>query len=212
MDEHLSTTGEHRAATETREKLLAATREVYAEGGFRGTTTRRIAQVAGVNEITVFRQFGTKEALVKAALRQTAIASTVRLDQPVDPPAELYQWAITTYRSWFEGRHLIGKVLGDLSEHPELAPDICEEPGCHHAMLSAYLGRMRERGMAANEFIPDSAAGMLLGSVFTHAVWREHFEDPSLPSPELVIQSYVQLLLAGVGYAPAIAKRGKDKA
>lgn len=212
MDEHLSTTGEHRAATETQERILVATRQVYAEGGFRGTTTRRIARVAGVNEITLFRQFGTKEALVKAALRQTASPGTVRLGQPVDPPAELYQWAITTYRSWFEGRHLIGKVLGDLSEHPELAPDICEEPGCHHAMLSAYLERMREAGLAVNEFIPDSAAGMLLGSVFTHAVWREHFEDPSLPPAELIIQSYVQLLLAGVGYAPAIAKRGKDKA
>lgn len=210
MDERLTTTGEHRAATETHERILVATRQVYAEAGFRGTTTRRIAQVAGVNEITLFRQFGTKEAVIKAALRQTAIGGTVRLEEPVDPPAELYQWAITTYRSWFEDRHLIGKVLGDLSEHPELAPDICEEPGCHHAMLSAYLGRMQERGLAVNEFIPDSAAGMLLGSVFTHAVWREHFEDPSLPSPELVIQSYVQLLLAGVGYGPAISKRGKE--
>lgn len=212
MDERLTTTGEHRAAGETQERILAATRQVYAEAGFRGTTTRRIAQVAGVNEITLFRQFGTKEALVKAALRQAAIAGGATLGEPLDPPTELYRWAISTYNSWFEGRHLIGKVLGDLSEHPQLAPDICEEPSSHHETLSTYLARMQELGLAGNEFVPDSAAGMLLGSVFTHAMWREHFDEPGLPPAEAIIQSFVQLLLAAVGYEPAIVKRGKEKA
>ncbi|HWA56684.1 MAG TPA: TetR/AcrR family transcriptional regulator [Gemmatimonadales bacterium] len=212
MDEPLSTTGEHRAASETQTRILAATRQVYAEAGFRGTTTRRIAQVAGVNEITLFRQFGTKEALVKAALRQTTLQGSVPLGEPKDPPAELYEWAISTYRNWFEGRHLVGKVLADLFEHPELAPDICEEPSCHHAMLSGYLERMRERGLATHDFVPDAAAGMLLGAVFSHAVWREHLADPTLPPPERVVQSCVQLLLAGVGYPPAITKAGRGNA
>ena len=34
----------------------------------RGSTTRRIADEAGVNEITIFRQFGTKDALIHAAI------------------------------------------------------------------------------------------------------------------------------------------------
>ncbi len=187
----------------TTERILSATCQVYAEAGFRGTTTRRVAQVAGVNEITLFRQFGTKEALIKAALRQTHTQmSPVLLGEPTDPQTELYHWALATYRHWYAGRHLVCKVMGDLVEHPELAPDICEEPGCHHAMLSGYLARMRELGLAAGSFNPEGAAGMLLGSVFTHAIWRDFFESPELPAPEVVIREYVNLLLAAVGWKP----------
>jgi AcrR family transcriptional regulator len=191
----------------TTERILTATAQVYAEAGFRGTTTRRVSQLAGVNEITLFRQFGTKEALVKAALSRSYEEPTpVELDQPIDPPEELYAWAISTFRHWFEGRHLISRVLGDLAEHPELAPDVCEEPGCKHAMVSAYLGRMREQGLATAEFIPDAAAGMLMGAIFSHAIWREHFATPDLPSPEDIMRHYVAMVLAAVGYRAAAAK------
>ena len=201
------------AVDSTTERILAATLQVYTEAGFRGTTTRRIAQEAGVNEITLFRQFGTKEALVKAALSRTyEVVFPADLNEPVDPPAELYQWAIATYRHWYAGRHLISKVLGDLVEHPELAPDICEEPSCKHAMLSGFLDRLRQRGLATGEFNPDAAAGMLLGSVFTHAIWRDHFAKPDLPPPEEVVRHYVQLLLASVGFRQPHAKARKEKA
>ena len=54
------------AAEETRERMLTAAREVIARKGKRGATTREIADVAGVNEATLFRHFGTKEALIVA--------------------------------------------------------------------------------------------------------------------------------------------------
>ena len=69
---------------ETRERILAAAREVIATKGKRGATTREIADVAGVNEATFFRHFGTKEALIIAvaqhfcgfvALRETSRAA-----------------------------------------------------------------------------------------------------------------------------------------
>jgi AcrR family transcriptional regulator len=196
----------------TTERILAATCQVYAEAGFRGTTTRRIAQEAGVNEITLFRQFGTKEALVKSALsrfhRQT---DSVMLGEPVEPVSELYAWALSTYRHWYAGRHLISKVMGDLVEHPELAPDICEEPSDNHAMLSRYLERLRQLGLASGDFYPDAAAGMLLGSVFTHAIWRDHFEKPNLPPPEEVVRHYVLLLLASVGFRQSPVETRKER-
>jgi AcrR family transcriptional regulator len=197
----------------TTERILTATIQVYAEAGFRGTTTRRIAQQAGVNEITLFRHYGTKEALVKAALsrihRQT---HPVTLGEPVRPERELYDWALSTYRHWYDGRHLISKVLGDLAEHPELAPDICEEPSDSHAMVSRYLDRLRQVGLATGDFNSDAAAGMLLGSVFTHAIWRDHFTTPDLPAPEEVVSQYVLLLLASVGFRQAPARARKEKA
>jgi AcrR family transcriptional regulator len=186
---------------EIRERLLQAAAQVYAEVGFRGATTRRIAEEAGVNEITLFRHFGTKEALVKAALimahRQP---NFVELGEPVEPETELFTWAINVYRHWYQSREVICRVMGDMVEHPEIAPGICEEPSCEHAMVSRYLARMRELGLATGEFHPDAAAGLLLGSVFTHAIWRDHFNKPSLPPPEEVIRHYVGLVLGAVGF------------
>ena len=48
----------------SRQKLLEAAMRVFAESGFRGATTRRIAEAAGVNEVTLFRQFKSKSALI----------------------------------------------------------------------------------------------------------------------------------------------------
>ena len=197
-----------------RDRLLHAAAQVYSETGFRGTTTRRIAQVAGVNEITLFRHFGNKEALVKEALKLAhRKADTVMLGEPGDPAAELNAWAWSIYQHWYQGRELISRVMGDLIEHPVLAPDICEEPGSEHAMLSRYLDRMRELGLARGSFHADAAAGLLLGALFTHAIWRDHFEDENLPAPEIVIREYVALLLGAVGAegAPAGTLNGTSK-
>jgi AcrR family transcriptional regulator len=195
---------------DTRERILQATLRVYAASGFRGTTTRRVAQEAGVNEITLFRQFGTKEALVKAALKVSGHGIRFAPADPQDPAAELYEWALNTYRHWYEHRRLINQVMGDLAEYPEIAPDICEEPGCEHAALAGYLTRLRDKGMTARPFHADAAAGLLLGSVFTHAMWRDHFDKPGLPPVEEVIRQYVSLLLAAVGArSTAEVPRGK---
>jgi AcrR family transcriptional regulator len=193
-----------------RERILQATIRVYAEAGFRGATTRRVAQAAGVNEITLFRQFGTKEALVKAALKEGGHRVRPVPTEPRDPEAELYTWALALYRHWYENRRLINQVMSDLAEHPELAPDICEEPSSEHAVLSSYLSRMRELGMTSQPFHADAAAGLLLGSVFTHALWGDHFEKPGFPPVEEVIRQYVALLLAALGTrSPVQAARGR---
>ncbi len=211
MDDRLSSTGEHRVAGETQERILAATRQVYAEAGFRGTTTRRVAQVAGVNEVTLFRHFGTKEALVKAALKGTDSSANAALGEPVDPPAELMQWAVTIFEHWYAARHLISKILSDLQEFPELAPEFCDEPGSEHATLARYFSRMRELGMTTNEFHPDAVAGMLTGGIFAHAIWRDFtvLAEIQLPPQREVMQHYVGLMLASVGYRPAKSKKEK---
>ena len=53
---------------ETRLRILAAARELYARKGSRGTTTREVAELADVNEATLFRHFGTKGQLLAAML------------------------------------------------------------------------------------------------------------------------------------------------
>jgi AcrR family transcriptional regulator len=47
----------------TRERILDAGLRTFAEKGFTGATTKEISMKAGVNEVTLFRHFGSKEAL-----------------------------------------------------------------------------------------------------------------------------------------------------
>ncbi len=60
---------------------------VFAESGFRGATTRRIAEAAGVNEVTLFRQFKSKTALINEAAELYARRRSEEAlpQQPVSP-------------------------------------------------------------------------------------------------------------------------------
>jgi len=48
--------------------IYAAAIALFCERGFGGTTTRQIADRAGVNEVTLFRRFGSKAGLMEAAI------------------------------------------------------------------------------------------------------------------------------------------------
>lgn len=49
--------------TETRNKILKVALRLFSEQGYYATPTKLIASEAGVNELTLFRHFGTKERL-----------------------------------------------------------------------------------------------------------------------------------------------------
>jgi AcrR family transcriptional regulator len=52
----------------TEKRILAAAERVFSRDGFQGATTHEIAQQAGVNEVTIFRHFHTREDLLGATL------------------------------------------------------------------------------------------------------------------------------------------------
>src|SRR6476659_1401760 len=53
---------------EPRRLLLDAARELFARQDYRSTTTKEIAETAGVAEHLLFRSFGSKAALFREAL------------------------------------------------------------------------------------------------------------------------------------------------
>lgn len=55
-----------------RQQILDATIDLFSRRGFNGTTTREIANAAGVNEALIFRHFARKEDLYAAILKQGA--------------------------------------------------------------------------------------------------------------------------------------------
>jgi AcrR family transcriptional regulator len=60
------------AGEERRLQILTVAVRLFSERGFRGTTTKEIAQAASVSEAMVFRHFATKEELYAAILDHKA--------------------------------------------------------------------------------------------------------------------------------------------
>jgi TetR/AcrR family transcriptional regulator len=56
------------SAEDRRRQIVHAAIELFARKGFDGTTTREIAQAAGVSEALIFRHFPTKHDLYRAII------------------------------------------------------------------------------------------------------------------------------------------------
>ncbi|MFL5605947.1 MAG: TetR/AcrR family transcriptional regulator, partial [Gemmatimonadaceae bacterium] len=128
-----------------RERILEAAARVYAKHGFRGATTRLIALEAGVNEVTLFRTFGSKSALLQAVLaQQDSDCSGVPLlpAQPVDPVAELTAFTEASLQKLREIRPLLVQTMSELEERPEAADFACRGRTAVHDMLWEYSNKL----------------------------------------------------------------------
>lgn len=61
--------GRPRGASDTRERILASARDLFARNGFDKTSIRAVAAAAGVDSALVHHYYGTKEQLFTAAIR-----------------------------------------------------------------------------------------------------------------------------------------------
>lgn len=53
---------------DTHQRILTAALRLFEQLGYSQATTRAIAKAAGVNEVTLFRQFGSKKQLLMACI------------------------------------------------------------------------------------------------------------------------------------------------
>ena len=53
---------------DTRELIISAAKELFEKKGFAAATTKEIAELAGISEVTLFRHFETKRNLFKEAV------------------------------------------------------------------------------------------------------------------------------------------------
>jgi len=76
--------------------------ELLSERGYKGATTRAIAERAGVAEVTLFRRFGSKANLIAAAVRRVGDAfEKVAMSPSGDLRADLLELA-SSYQQQFE--------------------------------------------------------------------------------------------------------------
>ena len=108
---------------ETRGQLLRATLELISEKGYLGATTREIAALAGVSELTLFRKFGKKEHLFEEMLKSfTFLPQLKDLIEEIDemPVQEGLNVIGTRFlRTLRERRPLAQIMLSEMSHYPQ---------------------------------------------------------------------------------------------
>jgi AcrR family transcriptional regulator len=184
-----------------RQRILDAARRVYAQHGFRGATTRLIAIDAGVNEVTLFRTFGSKAALFEALMATQVAQSPVPVlpDVPRDPEREMTAWCAALLRHLRENRSLLRTAFGEIEERPEAALSMCQGPNCAGEMLGAYLRRLHDRGMADAPDDLDAAVAMLMSSMIGDAISRDVMPDVFPQPEENAPAQYVRVFLRALG-------------
>ena len=135
---------------DTRDRILQATITLIKERGFKGATTRAIAQEAGVNEVTIFRHFHNKTGLVQAAFEKVtyvpSLSKAIREKVEWDLQKDLLMFSMMYQQVLNENRDLIMIGLKEGNAFPELEQLIADIPRQLKEVLVHYFQTMREKG------------------------------------------------------------------
>lgn len=189
-----------------RQKLLDAAIQVFAEHGFRGATTRRIAEAAGVNEVTLFRLFKSKSALINEAAQYHAqLRSAESLPEvPRAPRRELAAWAAAQLDFLHASRAVIRKCLAELDEHPQMAACMHHGPVLAHAQLRRYAERLSAaHGLDPRDERVAVACAMMNGVLFADAMGREYMPELYPRPRRRAAEQYARAFLRALGVPEA---------
>jgi AcrR family transcriptional regulator len=156
----------------TKERLLGATMKLVSEKGYIGATTREIAREAGVSELTLFRNFGSKEKLFEGLLgRYTFLPRLRELRPQLDGLA--YDEALMAIAKRFlltlkEQKSFIKIMYSEANRYPDKVRKVYTATGDElRATLSDYFVSLQKKGVL-RKVSPETSAGMLLGLLFTY--------------------------------------------
>jgi AcrR family transcriptional regulator len=158
-----------------RQRLLDATVESLVTHGYAGTTTHRVAQIAGVTRGAQIHHFRSKHDLVVAAIEhlaeqraRTAMGDLGRIEQSDDLPAAILEFlwdihqnpfTVATFELWIASR-----------TDPLLAEQVRRvEPVVNAGVLAAIARVLPERAAAQKELryavytAMDALRGILVG-------------------------------------------------
>ena len=185
----------------TQHRILDAALRVFEEAGFRGATTRRIAEEARVNEVTLFRHFGTKDDLLLAAMRRADDSPREGglPDDPIDPRAEIRAWARLHMARLLRWRHVMHTSFTEGQAHPRICAIAANGPMRTYRELSGYLARLQERGQSESRWDARVAASFFLNSLFAEAIAKDVMPDRHDRDPNEVAEAFADLFLDAIG-------------
>jgi len=161
-----------------RQLLLSAAARVFARDGLEGATTRAISREAGVNEVTLFRHFGTKEHLIEAVVGSAFGQPQARHAGPSTGGDRGLREDLERFARSYEdllvaNLPLIRTMIGEIHRHTL----------CQHQALKGIFWPMREAlvdrltrasrsGEAKAGLNPAAAADMFAGTIFSAVLRR----------------------------------------
>lgn len=200
---------------DTRHKLLEAATRVFARNGLEGATTREIAREAGVNEVTLFRHFQSKDNLLAAVLQHTfgqpEEEATQGDKQAVVNPGDLHEGLrgyVRKYETLLRNNMLLLRTLiGEIHRHSEHEARVLK--GIFAPLkvnLIAAIHAARERGHVRTEVDPLVAADLLWSMIFMEVLRRTSPLSPGY-STEQYIDHALDLFVRGIRTKPGPARK-----
>jgi AcrR family transcriptional regulator len=186
-----------------RQLLLNAAARVFARDGLEGATTRAISREAGVNEVTLFRQFGTKEHLIEAVVgsafgtggpaprRRPRGARSLR--------ADLASFARSYEALLVANLPLIRTMIGEIHRHA-----VCQQQalkGIFWPMRAALVKRITlacKRGEARHGLDPAIAADLFAGTILSSVLRRTTLRRRTEYSAAAYREACVGMFLDGI--------------
>ncbi len=195
---------------EARRLLLDAARELFARRDYRTTTTREIAEAAGVTEYLLFRHFGSKAGLFREAL-------VLPFTDFVDDFGKTWQ-AVSPDKTTEEEltRQFVGRLYDVLVEHQGLLLTLVASDGLSDDEIESagiadirraltLLGQisaegMQLRGMRSGQ--PDLPAHSTVAMIVGMVALRSTFFGNRPPPREAIVDELVQAVLHGFLHRP----------
>ncbi|RAV10352.1 TetR/AcrR family transcriptional regulator [Mycolicibacterium sp. GF69] len=195
---------------EARRLLLDAARDLFARRDYRSTTTREIAEAAGVTEYLLFRHFGSKAGLFREAL-------VLPFTDFVDDFGKTWQAVIPDKITEEElSRQFVGRLYDVLVEHQGLLLTLVAADGLTDEEIdSAGIADIRRaltvlgqisaegislRGMRSDQ--PDLPAHSTVAMIVGMVALRSTFFGNSPPPRESIVDELVQAILHGFLHRP----------
>ncbi|MBC5809978.1 MAG: TetR/AcrR family transcriptional regulator [Candidatus Eremiobacteraeota bacterium] len=186
---------------DTRVRILSAARELYAARGSRGTTTREVAELAGVNEATLFRHFGTKQQLLFAMLDHFSATSTLHEVFPAalslsDIGAQLRMIGQQAVEHIALKEDLIKVAMAEEIVDPAGVSCTWRGPAEARTRLAEFMRAKTHAGELRGD--PDFLARVFLSLCFSLVIARRLWSD--FPQPrERALDAMVDIFLNGAG-------------
>lgn len=190
---------------EAKRLLLGAARKLFAHKDYRSTTTRDIADEAGVTEYLLFRHFGSKAGLFREAL---VLPFTGFVDDfgrkwqsivPEDTVEEdlARQFVGDLYDLFVEHRGLVLTLMAsdNLPEDEAVAAGIADIRRAFEVLGDISADGMRKRGMQPRQ--PDLRAQSTVAMIYGMVALRSTFGGAARPSRDAVVDELVQATLHG---------------
>lgn len=167
--------------THTSQKLLDATMELISEKGYFGATTREIARLAGVTELTLFRHFGTKERLFEELLNSHSFLPSLRELLPALDDLS-YEDALRTVATRFllslkDRKSMVKIMYSEVTIYPDKIKRLYNKYlNDLRSTLAVYFESLQKKGFL-RPMSPELAARIFLGMLFSYFRSEEIMRD-----------------------------------